>query len=64
MVLFGYAAVLSLLAVPLGMGSDFTGLDGDFQLTSADYFDPEEYQVGYGDNIWISFPGGVPFARS
>ena len=64
MVLFGYASVLSLLAVPLSMGSEIAGLDGDFQLTSADYFDPEEYQVGYGDNIWISFPGGVPFARS
>jgi len=46
------------------MGSDLASLEQECQLSSADYFDPEEYQVGFGDNIWISFPGGVPFARS
>lgn len=64
MVFLGFAVVLPLLAVPQSIGSDFADLDQDFQITSADYFDPEEYQVGFGDNIWISFPGGVPFARS
>lgn len=31
-------------------------------LTPADYFDPEEYLISPGDEIWISFPGGVPFS--
>lgn len=33
-------------------------------LTSADYFDPEEYFIGPGDEIWLSFPGGIPFSYS
>ncbi len=31
-------------------------------LSPLDYFDAEEYYVGPGDEIWISFPGGVPFS--
>ncbi len=31
-------------------------------ITASDYFDSEEYLVGPGDQIWINFPGGVPFA--
>ncbi len=64
MVLVGYFTALAILAVSAETGSDFSSLQQDYQLTSADYFDPEEYQVGFGDNIWISFPGGVPFART
>jgi len=46
------------------MISNLEGIQQTDVITSADYFDPEEYQMGFGDNIWISFPGGVPFARS
>jgi len=64
LILVGYTTALLLFAVPAELGSDFVSIQQEYQLTSADYFDPEEYQVGFGDNIWISFPGGVPFARS
>ncbi|MCK5842848.1 MAG: SLBB domain-containing protein [Candidatus Sabulitectum sp.] len=33
-------------------------------ITPADYFNPEEYLVNPGDQIWISFPGGIPFSTS
>jgi protein involved in polysaccharide export with SLBB domain len=31
-------------------------------LTAVDYFDPAEYMLNPGDDIWLSFPGGVPFS--
>jgi len=31
-------------------------------LIPADYFDPTEYMVNPGDEIWMSFPEGVPFS--
>ncbi len=30
--------------------------------TPADYFDPGEYQISPGDEIWVSLPGGIPFS--
>lgn len=38
------------------------GLPTGPELTSIDYFDSEEYLVNPGDEIWISFPGGLPFS--
>ena len=34
----------------------------EIHLVPAVYFDPSEYLVNPGDEIWISFPGGIPFA--
>ena len=34
----------------------------EVNLIPAVYFDPSEYLVNPGDEIWISFPGGIPFA--
>lgn len=36
----------------------------DAALTPADYFNADEYIVTPGDQIWISFPGGIPFSSS
>lgn len=36
----------------------------DAALTPADYFDADEYVVTPGDQIWVSFPGGIPFSSS
>ena len=42
-----------------------TSIPSSYQsLTSADYFNPDEYEVCPGDQIWLSFPGGVPFSGS
>lgn len=44
------------------------GVSGDLSdnleavLIPVDYFDPAEYVVNPGDEIWMSFPGGVPFS--
>lgn len=59
--LVGYISALLFLAMPEDIAGDFASLQPEYQLTSVDYFDPEEYQVGFGDNIWLSFPGGIPF---
>lgn len=65
MIPIGIIAAVLFSNVPSVSGSDITMLQEEYNgITSADYFDPEEYQVGFGDQIWISFPGGVPFARS
>lgn len=64
MILFGYVVAFSLIAAVDEIARDFVSVQQEYNLTSADYFDPEEYLVGFGDNIWISFPGGVPFARA
>lgn len=65
MIPIGFIAAVLLSSVPSVSGSDIPMLQEEYNgITSADYFDPEEYQVGFGDQIWISFPGGVPFARS
>lgn len=64
MILIGYIVSVSIFAIQIDAGSDFSPFQENYNITSADYFNPEEYQVGFGDNIWISFPGGVPFARS
>lgn len=37
------------------------GSQAQMPLIITDYFDADEYLVGPGDEIWISFPGGVPF---
>ncbi len=33
-------------------------------LTPADFFSAEEYMVNPGDQMWVSFPDGIPFSRS
>jgi len=62
--LLGFTLSALCLSVPLQSGDVFSTLGEGAGLTSADYFDPEEYLVGFGDQIWLSFPGGVPFASS
>lgn len=32
--------------------------------TIAQFVDPEEYILGIGDMLWLSIPGGIPFASS
>jgi protein involved in polysaccharide export with SLBB domain len=53
-----------LSAVPaVAAGGSYGLLDGSEPvLMSSDYFDPSEYMINPGDEIWLSFPGGVPFS--
>lgn len=50
-----------ILSIGLSLLLTMTTLE-TLPLSSIDYFDAEEYYVGPGDKIWISFPGGVPFS--
>ncbi|MCD6588437.1 MAG: SLBB domain-containing protein [Candidatus Fermentibacteraceae bacterium] len=63
MLLTGLISVF-LCAVPAisaGVSDDLLE-DSQVILIPADYFDPVEYMVNPGDEIWMSFPGGVPFS--
>ncbi len=64
MILSTGVASLLLVAMPALTAGTIAGLSesAGTGLTPADYFDPEEYLVSPGDDIWISFPGGVPFS--
>ncbi len=47
-------------AIPTAPMAEFaTG--SETMLTPADYFNPELYQISPGDEIWLSFPGGIPY---
>ncbi len=47
-------------ALPIGSLAEYaTG--SETMLTPVDYFDPELYQISPGDEIWLSFPGGIPY---
>ncbi|MCK5131040.1 MAG: SLBB domain-containing protein [Candidatus Sabulitectum sp.] len=64
MILFtGFVSLLLVTSVPL-MAETTAGLSAGMgtRLTPADYFNPDEYLVSPGDEIWMSFPGGVPFS--
>jgi protein involved in polysaccharide export with SLBB domain len=63
MLLTGLISVF-LCAVPAVAAEGAEGLfeSSDVVLIPADYFDPAEYMVNPGDEIWLSFPGGVPFS--
>lgn len=63
MILHGLLLISAIsLATPVSGGDYLASLDEVSDLSSADYFNPHEYMVGYGDQIWIAFPGGVPFS--
>ena len=61
--LTGFVA-LCIAAVPDMSPGDIPAfsMDTGAILTSLDYFNPDEYMVNPGDNIWVSFPGGIPFS--
>ncbi len=63
MILHGLLLIAAVcIASPLQSSDYISSLGEVSDLTSADYFDPDEYLVGFGDQIWLAFPGGVPFA--
>lgn len=51
-----------LFTLALVVTSSYQAVDFEAVLAPIDYFDPQEYLIGPGDAIWLTFPGGVPFA--
>lgn len=48
-------------SLPAGEWAEYSA-DIETMLTPVDYFDPQEYLIGPGDAVWLTFPGGVPFS--
>ena len=51
-----------LVSLVLAVTSSFEVVDFETTLTTIDYFDPQEYLIGPGDAVWLTFPGGIPFS--
>ena len=63
MILHGLLLISAICFAATEQSDDYlSSLGGVSDLTSADYFNPDEYLVGFGDQIWIAFPGGIPFS--
>ncbi|MCP4647846.1 MAG: hypothetical protein GY852_08985, partial [bacterium] len=61
MLFTGLVSILLIGNVPFSTETIATMASGT-ELTSMDYFNIKEYMVNPGDEIWISFPGGLPFS--
>ncbi|MCK5842851.1 MAG: SLBB domain-containing protein [Candidatus Sabulitectum sp.] len=49
---------------PEGLSDLQFSANNNASLTPVDYFNADEYMITPGDQIWISFPGGIPFSSS